>query len=362
MTPEGNCSPSATTTPDWQEISAPAVMAKIPLVSVHMITYNHEAYIAAAIEGVLQQETTFPIELVIGEDCSTDRTRDIVDEYQSRHPDTIRIITSEKNVGGHKNYLRTVNACRGKYIAYCEGDDYWHHPQKLQIQVDYLETHPQYGLVHSEITTYTVNDDRTITASYRCNQQFHDQTDILYSLIIGEYKITTCTVVAQTEMIRDILHQSSLGDSLSLGDLQTWIEVAHRSSLKYFDEPLATYNILPVSASKPKSLEAQAVYWRDCMDIRLYYAHKYGGDKSTEMARTIVERAKSQGLVFAYKTHTPTLARTICDLASKYHIRLTPRDHIRRIGSQSPLAYHVVEILLRSLRLARRFFSNRFLP
>jgi glycosyltransferase involved in cell wall biosynthesis len=74
-----------------REISDPAVLAKAPLVSVWMTTYNHEPYIARAIEGVLMQETTFPIELVIGEDCSTDRTREIVMEYQKRRPDIIQI-------------------------------------------------------------------------------------------------------------------------------------------------------------------------------------------------------------------------------------------------------------------------------
>lgn len=118
-----------------------------PLVSVHMITYNHEPYIAQAIEGVLRQETNFPIELVIGEDCSTDRTREIVMEYQKRHPDIIRVITSDQNVGMHKNNKRTIKACRGKYLTFCEGDDYWHHTKKLQMQVDYLEAHPEVVLV-----------------------------------------------------------------------------------------------------------------------------------------------------------------------------------------------------------------------
>ena len=108
----------------YDEISDPAVMNKLPLVSVHMITFNHEPYIARAIEGVLMQETDFPIELVIGEDCSTDGTREIVLEYQKKHPETIRVITSARNVGPNVNELRTDKACRGRYVAYCEGDDY----------------------------------------------------------------------------------------------------------------------------------------------------------------------------------------------------------------------------------------------
>src|SRR5512137_2891725 len=109
-----------------------------PLVSVSMLTYNHAPYIAQAIEGVLRQKTNFAFELVIGEDCSTDGTREIVLAYAAEFPRVIRVITSERNVGSTKNSWRTFRACVGKYIAWCEGDDYWHDMGKLQLQFDYL--------------------------------------------------------------------------------------------------------------------------------------------------------------------------------------------------------------------------------
>lgn len=115
-----------------------------PLVSVKMITYNHEKYIAEAIEGVLMQKTNFPVELVIGEDCSTDRTREIIHKYILENPHKIRLITSENNVGAKVNAVRTSNACKGKYVAICEGDDYWTDPYKLQKQVDFLENNPEF--------------------------------------------------------------------------------------------------------------------------------------------------------------------------------------------------------------------------
>ena len=109
-----------------------------PLVSVVMTTYNHEPYIAQAIEGVLSQETDFPMELIIGEDCSTDRTREIVLEFQRRYPEMIRVLLSEKNVGMHENFRRTALAARGKYMAFCEGDDWWHRRDKLKIQIPFF--------------------------------------------------------------------------------------------------------------------------------------------------------------------------------------------------------------------------------
>ncbi|MBM3299903.1 MAG: glycosyltransferase, partial [Deltaproteobacteria bacterium] len=117
-------------------------MDQEPLASVLMITYNHRPYIAQAIECALNQQTDFPFEIVIGEDCSTDGTREIVFEYQRKHPDVIRVLTSDRNLGPMHNFLRTFDACTGKYVAICEGDDYWHHPEKLKMQVDFLESHP----------------------------------------------------------------------------------------------------------------------------------------------------------------------------------------------------------------------------
>ncbi|MEI7903426.1 MAG: glycosyltransferase, partial [bacterium] len=134
----------------YHEISDPAVMNKCPLVSVKMITYNHEPYIAQAIEGVLMQETDFPIELVIGEDCSTDRTREIVLEYQRRRPDVIRVVLWDKNVGAGRNSQELDELLRGEFIAFNEGDDYWVHPKKLQRQVSLLEKHPDCALCFSD--------------------------------------------------------------------------------------------------------------------------------------------------------------------------------------------------------------------
>jgi glycosyltransferase involved in cell wall biosynthesis len=111
-----------------------------------MITYNHEKFIAEAIEGVLMQKTDFPIELIIGEDCSTDRTREICIAYQQQYPGIIKLQLPETNKGMTRNFIENMQAAQGKYIALCEGDDYWTDPQKLQKQVDFLEANPGYNL------------------------------------------------------------------------------------------------------------------------------------------------------------------------------------------------------------------------
>jgi glycosyltransferase involved in cell wall biosynthesis len=115
-----------------------------PLVSICCATYNHQKYLTQAIESFLMQRGSFPIEIVIGDDCSTDRTPQIVQDYAERFPQLVRVIAADANVGVSLNAFRIREAARGKYIALCEGDDYWTDPDKLQKQVDFLERNPEF--------------------------------------------------------------------------------------------------------------------------------------------------------------------------------------------------------------------------
>ena len=119
------------------------------MVSVFMLVYNQEGFISQTLESILHQKTTFPFNIVIGEDCSTDHTRAIIEGYKEQFPDKIKVITSDHNVGLINNFIRTVNQCDGKYIAICDGDDFWTDEYKLQMQVDFLEQHPEYSLVYT---------------------------------------------------------------------------------------------------------------------------------------------------------------------------------------------------------------------
>lgn len=128
--------------------------------SVCVITYNHARFIAQALEGILSQQLDFDYEIVIGEDCSTDNTRDIVLEYGSRFPKKIRLLLSKKNLGMMPNFIQTIQACRGEYIALCEGDDYWTSPHKLQAQVDFLDKHPEFTICSHNVWVKYENSSR----------------------------------------------------------------------------------------------------------------------------------------------------------------------------------------------------------
>jgi glycosyltransferase involved in cell wall biosynthesis len=116
------------------------------MVSICCTTYNHEQFIAQTVDSFLAQQTDFDFEIVIGDDCSTDGTSAILKLFKEKYPDIITIITPEKNVGAHQNMIDVVKMCRGKYIALCDGDDYWTNPHKLQKQVNFLEANPEYTI------------------------------------------------------------------------------------------------------------------------------------------------------------------------------------------------------------------------
>ncbi len=124
-----------------------------PIVSVVMITFNHESFLESAILGVLQQQVEFELELIISDDCSPDNTRALVERFKSHHENGrfIRYFRHSENIGMQRNSRFALEQCRGKYIALCEGDDYWTDRTKLQKQVDFLEANGVYAGTYHDV-------------------------------------------------------------------------------------------------------------------------------------------------------------------------------------------------------------------
>ncbi len=149
-----------------------------PLVSICCITYNHAAFIRKCLDGFLMQETTFPIEILIHDDCSTDGTTEIIQEYAAKYPELIFPLYEQENQYQQGkaaeidfyNYRRA----RGKYIAYCEGDDYWIDPLKLQKQVDFMEANPDYSVCFHGFEEYDVRSQQTRKIDFSTQVEFAD--------------------------------------------------------------------------------------------------------------------------------------------------------------------------------------------
>lgn len=149
-------------------------MEQTPLVTVLATTYNQEKYIAQALDSVLAQKTDFPFEIYVSEDCGTDGTRTILQDYARRYPDSIRLNLRDKNVGISRNWYEGLCAARGEYVCTLEGDDWWLDDCKLQKQMDFLREHPDYAAVSQPFARRTMQ--AISTAASRMTRAFWDMT------------------------------------------------------------------------------------------------------------------------------------------------------------------------------------------
>ncbi len=226
------------------------------IVSIHMITYNHEQYISQAIEGVIIQKCKFPIELVIGEDFSVDNTRSICEEYAQKYS-WIKLLPSEKNLGAMANSIRTFQACIGKYIAICEGDDYWTDPLKLQKQVDFLEENPDYGLIHTEFNQKDESSQKIIKNYNESSNNKIPDGQIFKDLLGDNWIIHTQTVVMCKHLVNEYidfhLRHKDIVNKWRYGDIPLYLFIANKSKIKYLNISTAVYLVRVESACHSKS-------------------------------------------------------------------------------------------------------------
>lgn len=159
------------------------------MVSIMCITYNHNKFIAKAIEGFLMQKCNFNIEIIIGDDCSHDGTTEIIDAYAAKHPNIIRL-PQEKNLGATKNLIRSALSVRGKYVATCDGDDYWTDPFKLQKQVDFLESNPEYVICAHYTKEINADDTEVTYMNFKPKPLSYSFTDLMVNKQYQTYTVT----------------------------------------------------------------------------------------------------------------------------------------------------------------------------
>ena len=245
-----------------------------PLVSVCMTTYNHEAYLRQAIESVLAQKTLFAVELVLGEDCSTDGTREICREYIQKYPDKVRLITSDKNIGWRANYRRTFEACRGEYVAYCDGDDWWSDVQKLQKQVDVLEEDPTCGMCYTRGSNFYQIDSRT--------EPDHPTHYTDFDRLLCNLTICNCATLARRDLIARYYAEVRPEEhpEWSTDDAPMWLWFAACSKISYIPEITAMHRRLPVSVSHSTEYRKRIAFCDSLMEISLWFEVHYGTGKN----------------------------------------------------------------------------------
>ena len=277
------------------------------MVRVSCMTYNHAPYIEDAMNGFCMQETTFPFVCTIVDDASTDGEQEVIKKYLDEHFDLNDdlVVRNEETddycltFAQHKtnkncyfavlylkyNHYSTKKPkkpyikewCETKYIAICEGDDYWIVPNKLQMQVEFMEGNTDYGLCH---TNYTTTGRAHITP-------MRTEKDDNYwpSILTKGLRITTATAMIRTRIYNSLPHLY-VGKGWPIGDLPMWYEIARISKIRYISKVTAKYRFLPESASHSNSLERVLNYEEKKLEMKRFYAKAYNVEVDEQVWKT----------------------------------------------------------------------------
>jgi glycosyltransferase involved in cell wall biosynthesis len=214
-------------------------------VSVLMTAYNQQAYISQAINSILMQEVAFDYELVIGEDASTDSTREIVLELQRKHPDKIRVLLRSRSeaerdrarqIGGKTSFMEGFRACRGQYIALLDGDDYWTSPHKLQKQVDYLDSQPEISLCFHDVIGI---DERAPHEPMNMAHAGQKEISTLAEIATGNF-ILPCSVMFRNHLWENMPEAFRKTRN---GDWMLFMLCAEHGKIGFINEVMAVYRI-----------------------------------------------------------------------------------------------------------------------
>lgn len=204
-------------------------------VSICMITYNHQKFIAQSIEGIIGQETDFPYKLIIGEDSSSDGTRAICEEFARKYPDKITLLDSDKRYGAMENLIRVIRKCDGDYIAVCEGDDYWIDKKKLQKQVSFLEKNQDFGLCCHD-AYFEINGKKTRSHKWDTPAD----TDLEYLLKKGNFMVTLSVILRKypglIEFLEGFRHSP-------VGDYLLYLHTAQHGKIHFLKDYMGVYRV-----------------------------------------------------------------------------------------------------------------------
>lgn len=233
-----------------------------PLVSIRCITYNHEKYIRDALEGFIMQKTNFKFEAIVHDDASTDNTAAIIREYAEKYPDIIKpIFETENQYSKHDGSLKKImnDAIHpdAKYIAFCEGDDYWTDPYKLQKQVDLMEKHPNCTLCYHACKN--ISEDENYKPFGETIKETYNKIDIL------NYPFQTATVIIKKEILFSEIYKKATATKCLSGDILLFLSASTLGIMKGINTQMSVYrrhnNGISISMWNKKNLYNHYVAW-----------------------------------------------------------------------------------------------------
>lgn len=240
----------------------------VPLFSVSIETYNQAEFIAQTLDSILYQDHSYPYEIVVADDLSSDNTREVLLDYQKRYPDIIKIIFNEKNLGVIKNYFNVLKACSGKYIIDCAGDDYWL-PGRVRAQIAFMESHDDVAMCYGKAKSYY--QDRAKLSKKSFGRRIKNFKDLIES-----NGIPALTVVFRKKYFNEYLDKvQPEKKSWLMEDYPLWLWLSLKSKIVYMPKVFCVYRVRSKSASHFDDWNKVEEFVGSVMDIRLWYAKEY---------------------------------------------------------------------------------------
>jgi len=313
------------------------------LLSVAVITYNHENYIRQALDSILMQNVNFKCEIIIGEDCSPDNTRIILLEYQKKYPNRFKLILRDKNVGATKNLYDVLMNCKGKYIALLEGDDFWTNPNKLQLQVDFLEEHNEYNGVSHDFEYVNKIGEHTSMSNEKRSELAKEFT--MNDFIKWEWPIQTATLLFRNFFLTNKDEDFSIIYTAHnlMADRTLAMLILKKSNILIIREVMSAYRyVLEKDGTNYTSKFEMPDKRKDIVEITLHYINmleKYLTSCSNYNFDYIKSQFLCEMIINTIKSHTSDSVKDLTEILSMVSIKVKLLSflHILEITATFPL-------------------------
>lgn len=240
-----------------------------PLVSVIVITYNQEKTLPLALDSILSQECPFEYEIIVGEDCSPDNTRGVLADYAERYPGIVKPVYQTENQGILKNFISCIDLAKGRYIAFCDGDDYWIRPDKLSQQVSILENQEDVGLVYTDVMMVS-----KITGEEYYREMCPPREELFTQLLEGNIIVSSSACI-KTSLLDYVDFGEFVQQQFSMEDYPLWLSLSLHTKFHYLREATIAY-VIEREVVNARTVGLHAIRFDEgTTKIRLYFKAKY---------------------------------------------------------------------------------------
>ena len=323
------------------------------MISVIVATYNQETTIARTLDSILMQQCHEPIEIVIGEDCSTDGTLAVCRQYAQRYPDKILLLANTRNKGVIDNYFDCIFAAHGEYIADCAGDDFWTDNRKLEKELDILEQHPDVGIVHTDWQYFDGTHTTPAPAAHH-TQHITDGKTLLTDILTPARRpvIHLCTALYRTAWIRKAHNEHThlfRNKRYGCEDVQVAYYLAKMGNVAYIPDITLSYSREGESISNSTDHERLFRFYSNTGQLTFDIAkeeHIADNPHITEYLRFRIYEL----MMYAFRSGNSHLRREALSLSRQWGITINRSTAIIKLITSTTITWHSALLLRRIVK------------